>query len=234
MRNLIFIGGIYHPFEEAAHALSDVLEEVGIESTITSDFDAAMKVLSRKGADLFTVYALRWGMTQHEKYEPFREKWAFEMTAARRENLSSFVRDGGGLLGMHTASICFDDWPGWKDVLGGRWVWGESSHPPLGTVEVRSAVPNHTLTEGLEDFSIDDEVYRGIDMRSDVTPLMEARAEQDSDWFTIAWAHEYGGGRVVCDMLGHDAQAIVDLQHRRFLQRAALWSLRKLNQESAA
>ena len=234
MRNLIIIGGIFHPFEAAAGALSDALDEVGVTSEITDDFDGALATLAAGGVDILTNYALRWRMIQHEKYEPYRERWALEMTEKRQRVISSFVANGGALLGMHTASICFDDWPEWKDVLGGHWVWGQSSHPPEGPVSVQSTGGDHSIARGVEAFTCVDEIYQRLDLRDDITPLMEARVDGEDDWHLVAWAHQYGKGRVVCDLLGHDAGSINEPAHRRFLQRSALWALDKLEKADAA
>ena len=57
MRNVMLIGGIYHPFEEAAAALAELLAKQDITSVITSDVDEAVEELDT--ADMFTLYALR-------------------------------------------------------------------------------------------------------------------------------------------------------------------------------
>ena len=43
MRNVMLIGGIYHPFEEAAPVLAQLLESLDIESVITSDVSEAVE-----------------------------------------------------------------------------------------------------------------------------------------------------------------------------------------------
>ena len=234
MRNLVLFGGIFHPFKEASEALCLALEEVGFCSTMTSDFDEAMERLSTEKFELFTIYALRWRMMQHEKYEPFRAEWAMEMTPARKATITQHLRQGGGLLGLHSASICFDDWAEWGDLLGGNWVWGKSHHPPPCPVEVEIVRDRDGIVAGLSNFGLMDELYQQLDIRPDVTPLMKARLQNDETAHTVAWAHRVGAGRVVCDLLGHDASSIRNPQHRRFLKRAALWTQNKLDQEDAA
>ena len=61
---------------------------------------------------------------------------AFSLSAAGRTAIDEWHAAGRPILALHTGVICFDDWPGWGELLGGRWDWNRSSHPPLGRVGV--------------------------------------------------------------------------------------------------
>ena len=221
--NLIITGGIFHPFLESSAALADALAESGIESETTIDMDAGLQSLREGRYDMLTVNALRWGMMTADKYEPYRAEWAYRMPEASRVALTEFVADGGGLLGVHTASICFDDWPGWQQLLGGQWVWGRSHHPPLGEVNARPTSAGHPVTVGIEPFTVTDEVYHALALESDVVGLLEADTGEGPQ--PLVWARDVGQGRVVYDALGHDAASIREPQHRRLLKQAAAWLL---------
>lgn len=224
-RNLILTGGIGHSFDDAAPALGALLAEEGIRSDITNDIESGLATLAAGGFDMVTVYALRWRMLDNEKYAPHREKWAFSLSQEGRRALAGFVADGGGLLGLHTAVICFDDWAGWKDILGGAWVWGRSSHPPYGPVEVSPGPEPHPVTAGLPAFSLIDEVYGDLDHTPDMVPLLTASAVGPAAaraWPAL-WARTVGRGRVVVDTLGHDRASLEHPVHRRILRNSALW-----------
>lgn len=225
MRNLIVSGGIFHDFDTAAAALGQALAEVRIESELVGDFDTAMSKLRTGDYQLLTVYALRWRMLDHPKYEPYRAQWALHLSDAHRAVLKATVQAGTGLLGLHTAAICFDDWPEWRVMLGASWVWGQTFHPPCGEVQVRPA--RHELTKDCTPFVLRDELYHQLSFEPGVTPLLEAALPNGDQWHQVAWAHRYGAGRVVGDSLGHDADSVNQPQHRRFLQRAALWATRQ-------
>jgi type 1 glutamine amidotransferase len=236
-RNLILAGGIGHPFETAAPALAAILDDVGIACDVTFDIEAGLAALAKGGYDLVTVYALRWRMLGNEKYAPHRAQWAFSLSDTGRQTLTGFVRDGGGLLGLHTACICFDDWPGWKDLLGGAWIWGKSFHPPYGPVAARPTAEPHPITAGLPGFALRDEVYSALDLMPDVKPLLTAVATgQDGAGAVapIAWARTFGRGRVAFDALGHDRAALEEPVHRRIVARSALWALGRADGEVAA
>lgn len=222
-RNLILSGGIGHPFADGAHALADLLREVGVASEITEDIEAGLAALAGGAFDLLTVYTLRWRMLVGEKYAPHREKWAFSLSPEGRLNLAGFVARGGGLLGLHTAAICFDDWPEWKNLLGGTWVWGRSAHLPLGPVRVSTTGASHFVTSGVETFALRDEVYGNLDLAPDVEPLLVA-SDAAGSW-PVLWARQVGAGRAVTDLLGHDRLTIEHAVHRRILTRSAQWLL---------
>jgi type 1 glutamine amidotransferase len=48
------------------------------------------------------------------------------------------------------------------------------------------------------------------------------------------WAREVDGARVVYNALGHDSASLNHPTHKRLLQRAALWAIRRSDQDIAA
>ena len=219
MRNVMLIGGIYHPFEEAAATLAALLSEQDIESVITSDVDEAVEELVT--ADMFTLYALRWRMLNHDKYIPFRAKWAYELPESHAQRIEDFVDEGGAMLGLHTASICFDTWYEFSQLLGGVWRWEQTFHPPLGPVEI-DPVAGHPATRNLSAFNFTDEIYHGLEIAPTSQILLRGRVP-DGPWEPISWAQEVGAGRVVYSALGHDAASLEYPSHAQFLRQATGW-----------
>lgn len=233
--NLILIGGIYHPFEESSAALAECLGDVGILSTITMDIESGLEQLaSGDRFSLLTIYALRFSMVQHEKYGPYRDEWAFSLSEAGQTAIRSHVEQGGGLLAMHTASICFDNWPEWRDILGGAWDWSRSFHPEISPIHVDIASKDHAIMSNLNDFDVTDEIYHHLAPLPDVEPLLTAQASEEEGPQTIMWARRLGQGRVVYDGLGHDAASVRNATHQRILKRAALWALQQPEDELRA
>lgn len=220
---LIYTGGISHPFESAAPALAGILAETGLAPEVTFDLDRVLVVLSDRPDALLVNYALRWSMTQNEKYAPDRARWAMSIPDAARTAIAGHVRAGGGLLGLHTASICFDDWPGWGEVLGGRWRWGASHHPALGPVTA-SLGGADVLTRGLADFTVTDEAYSELELGPTTRVVATVTGVGSTRPQPAVWMHDYGRGRAVYDSLGHDAASLNHPIHRRLIQRAALWA----------
>ena len=228
MKNLLLTGGIFHPFDQSALTMASIFEEVGFESEITEDLEEGLSRLDRESFDMLTVYALRWTMQTGEKYKPYREQWALSLSEASRLALTDFVREGGALLAMHTAAICFDDWHEWSEIVGAKWVWGTSSHPPFGPVETLKEPLEHPITRGVESFHLEDEVYSRMQLTLDVEPLLSARAAEQEIAQPVLWARKFGKGRVVFDALGHDAAALRQETHSVIIQRSALWATGQL------
>ncbi|GAA5054456.1 hypothetical protein HNP84_002971 [Thermocatellispora tengchongensis] len=217
MRNLILSGGLYHDFPATSAALAEVLAEVGVESEVTDDIAGALA--EPPEVQLITINALRWRM-DGDRFAGERGRWRFELPGPARRTLLEHLERGGGLLAMHSACICFDDWQGWPRVLGARWDWNRSHHPPLGWTGVR-VLGGHPVVDGLRDFDVVDEVYSDLEVHPGVTPLAESNGQP------LVWARGVRRGRLVYDALGHDVRSYDSPVHRELLRRAALWLLKR-------
>ncbi len=224
-RVLVVTGGppYAHDFGATGRELALVAEEIGFAVELSDDVEASARRLGRGGVDVVVLNALCWRMLG-ERYDPWRAEWGRSLSIDARDNLQGFVHDGGGLVGNHTAAICFDDWPEWGRILGGHWNWERSSHPPQGAVLVRMPdARRHPLVAGLpEQFPIVDEVYGHLDLEADVEPLAVG-PHPDGTEHPLLWARTYGAGRVVYDGLGHDVASLRDPHHRTILRRALRW-----------
>lgn len=222
-RALVLSGGVGHDFAATSSVLAGLLAEVGVAADVTDDVEGASGEgrLARYG--LVVVNTLRWRM-EAERYAGLRAAWAYEPSAAVRAALVDHVDRGGGLLGVHTASICFDAWPEWGDLLGGSWDWERSCHPPLGPVPVRIRSGPHAITDGLGDFEVEDEAYGFLALRPDVVTL--ATTAHGGATHPLLWARGGAtGGRVVYDALGHGPVSLSHPVHRTIVRRAARWLL---------
>ncbi|KGE03921.1 ThuA domain-containing protein [Pseudohaliea rubra] len=229
-RNLIISGGISHDFADTSRAIAALLAPLGIQSIISDDPEAALSQLDAGSFAMVTVNALRWPM-EGEKYDHWRDEWAFSLSPAGRTALTGFVEGGGGLLGLHTAAICFGDWAGWCQLLGGAWRWGQSWHPPLAPVSARPTVGG--AAEGLEAFTVVDERYSALALADGIETLLVADDEEGRPQ-PLAWRHCVGAGRAACDLLGHDAASLAVPGHARTVRSLALWVLGRTVEEVAA
>ncbi len=202
-----------------------MLAALDVEADLEIDIEAGLAALA--DYDLLAINALRWTMTQHEKYDAERPRWGLDLSAAGRAAIEAHLARGRGLVGLHTASICFDTWPGWRDVLGGAWVWGRSYHPPKGPVAV-AINPTQPLAAGLDDFSVDDEVYYHLDRLPGLDIWAEADAGAGPQPFV--WSHHSGPGRVFYDGLGHDVASMETPAHQALLARGLTWALGRIGE----
>lgn len=231
MRAVVLSGGLTHDFPATTACLTGLLDDAGVDVEVhtgTEGVDSALRSLP--GAALFVVNALRWSMTGAATPDRYRDEADAEGASPSpqaRDALAAHLAAGGGVLGMHTASICFDDWPGWAETLGGAWVWGESSHPPLGPAVDVSVAAAHPLVDGLDDFTILDEVYSDLVTTPGIEPLLSApHPGTDAPAHPLLWAREHGGGRIVYDALGHHPPSYDVPEHREIVRRAIGWTTR--------
>lgn len=221
MRARILSGGVGHPFEATSAQVADLLDAVGIGADVTDDLAAGARSLRDDPVDLLVVNALRWRM-QADRYAHLRDEWAFSLPEAARAAIDDHVAGGRGLLALHTAAICFDDWPGWGRLVGGAWNWDRSSHPPLGQVHVTVRTDAHPIVAGVGDFDVVDEVYGFLDQEPDVVGLVHSA--HGGREHPLLWARGVGAARVVYDALGHDERSFAHPVHQRLVRRAALWA----------
>ena len=207
----IFSGGHGHYFASTSAGLSEILAGRDFEVHTETDFDVGIQRLGE--TDLLVVNALRWTMVQHEKYAPFRRAHAFRMAPGRMQRLAGWVREGGRLLAMHTAVICFDTEPEWLNLLGGGWRWGASHHPPRGPLRIAPT--------GAEAFDLVDEAYHHLSPAADVEILATCDAGEGAQ--PVAWTRRYGAGRVAVDTLGHDRQSLDTLGHALLIDGLIDW-----------
>lgn len=224
-RNLLLTGGPPgHPFAALAQTTAAALACDGIKTQIIDNVDTFVDVLSDPGhrPDLITVFTLRFLM-EHPRYDDVRERWAETSTERTRQAIESYVAGGGGLLAVHTACVCFDDWAGWGDLLGASWDWEQSSHEPIGPALIASTDVPHPITHGIGSFAITDEIYEALVTRSDFETLLTSRRAGAAQ--PLLWTRNHGDGRVVVDTLGHSIESLTLAAHDLVLRRSAQWAV---------
>ncbi len=217
-RALVLTGGP-HPFAETTPLLATLLEDVGCLVTVVDDPDRAAEGLAAGGVDLFVVNALRWRMLAG-RYDELRPTHAYATTPTTAAAIGAWVTGGGRMLACHGAPICFDDWPGWGDLLGARWSWERSSHPPVGAVAVHVAAPAHPLVAGLTDTVIIDECYGFLDHTTPIDALLTGA--HGGRQHPLLWEHRPGAGHVVVCLLGHGPESFQHPTHAEVLRRSVV------------
>lgn len=223
---VVLAGGVPHAHDFAAIGASIVEVARHIDSHADGvelvDHPGQLTEVLTSRVDVLVVDALFWQMVG-DAYDPLRQRWAYSPSHVTRAAITDFVANGGGLVALHTAAICFDDWPEWGDIVGGSWRWGISSHPPFGRVHAR-VVADHPVTAGLSStFELLDEVYGDMSVHSHVDVLAVAKRTVDDADQPVLWAHHYGRGRVVYNGFGHDAASIEHPANAQILTQAINW-----------
>jgi type 1 glutamine amidotransferase len=218
-RAVVLSGGYAHSFAETSAVLAGLAAETGMVPEIHDSVGAAMAALP--GARLLVVNALWWSMAQHDKYAPHRAAHARNLSDSELAAMVQHVASGGGLLALHTATICWDTQPGWVQLMGGGWAWGRSHHPPLGPVAVSLTAQGAALS-GASDFEVIDEAYHALDPGPDCRILAHAAAGGAPQ--PIAWTRHHERGRVAVDALGHDVRSLRVPGHAALLRALIAWA----------
>ena len=238
-RVLVASGGPTYAHDHGATAvtITSLLTAAGHDVvTTTSHFRQLPDALRSYDPDVIVMHALWWRMLA-DRYADIRDEWAYESTPSVRKALGEFVQNGGGLVALHTATICFDDWPGWGEIVGGHWNWDRSFHPLLGPVRVEvggvevggvvvgDGEAEHEITAGLRAYETVDEVYAHLDLQPGIVPLAYG-VHPDGSRHPVLWARTFGSGRVAHFGLGHDSASLTNETTAQILRRCVTWAVR--------
>ncbi|KWX86772.1 glycosyl hydrolase [Paenibacillus riograndensis] len=148
----------------------------------------------------------------------YNELWNETVSPQQTAVLLSYVSGGGGLIVLHTGISLAKRYE-LAHLIGGRFT----GHPPYAPLNFK--VLEHDITEGIEDFQLDEEPYTfDFDPFTEKTILLEYEAE--GEMRPAAWCHSYGLGRVVFLMPGHHEPSFTHPAIRQLILRAATWAAR--------
>jgi type 1 glutamine amidotransferase len=193
-------GGEVHDWKNCTPILKSVLDRTSdFEVTFTENLDDLKERI--KQFDIIIQYTT--GM---------------ELTKEQENGLCDFIQNGGGYVGIHSASDSFKNSDRYWEMLGGRFA-GHGS----GKFTVYIYDSDHPITKGMANFEIEDETYshnyhRNAQMRS------LTRMNRDNERQSMSWVSSYGKGRVFYTGNGHGREAWSNPQFQRLVVRAAYWA----------
>jgi type 1 glutamine amidotransferase len=193
-------GGEVHDWKNNPPILKAVLDTTkDFEVTFTENLDDLKERI--KQFDVIAVYTT--GLT---------------LTKEQEDGLCRFVENGGGFVGIHSASNSFKNSDRYWEMLGGRFVdHGEGKF----TAYIYDS--DHPITRGLKDFEIEDDTYyhdyhRNAQMRSLV------RMNRGDERQSMAWVSHYGKGRVFYTGFGNDHRAWNNPSFQQLVVNAMYWA----------
>jgi len=130
-----------------------------------------------------------------------------------RQDLLEFVKNGGGVVGIHAATDCCYQWPEFGALIGGYF----DGHPWNETVTVKLDEPQHPLNAafGGRPFEVADEIYQFrepysrqklrvlLSLDTTKTDMRKPGIKRRDGDFALSWVRRYGKGRVFYCALGH-------------------------------
>jgi uncharacterized protein len=155
------------------------------------------------------------------------------MNDLQRKALTDFVRNGGGFLGVHSATDTFYQWPEYGRLIGGYF----DQHPWHQSVRVEVVDPSDPLTAPMGGpLTLLDEIYQIRDfdeagshvlLRLDPSSvdLKRENVHRHPYGWPLAWTRSYGSGRVFYSALGHEEGVWRDARFQALLHNAVLWAI---------
>ena len=142
-----------------------------------------------------------------------------------KANLVKFVQQGKGLVVIHYASGAFDNWPEFRNLVGRT---QGKKHDKRGPFTVKIVNHQHPVTQGMQDFQADDELFIELTGDRPIEVLAAAKSNITGKDHPMAFVLDYGKGRVFHTPLGHDAKAIRVPGTADLVRRGAAWAAGRL------
>lgn len=145
------------------------------------------------------------------------------ISETEKESYYKLLKLGKGLLFLHHSLCSYQQWDGYKTIVGGKYH-EEKDSPASSTYQhdvsfkVKIADSKHPVTKGITDFEILDEVYGNTEVLPGVTPLLTADHPQSSK--IIGWVHQKENSRIVYIQPGHDQHGYSNPDYRKLVKQA--------------
>jgi len=223
IRALILTGrdGPFHPWLEKTIALRTELQRDRRFQVTTLQHPQLLSEAMLSSVDVLLLNYCNW-----EDPEPLNPN--------SRQALVTYLKEGGGLVILHFANGAWhfslpkagaSDWPEYRRIC--RRVWnhdGDSGHDAYGPFRVEITPLDHPITQGMRAWETKDELYFNQSGDEPIEALITARAQETGKDEPLAWAYDYGQGRVFQTLLGHDAASIHAIGTAELLRRGAAWA----------
>lgn len=153
----------------------------------------------------------------------------------QRDVFQSYIRNGGGFVGIHSACGSERQWPWFWAMLGGKF----KRHPKFQPFDIKVIDRQHPSTQHLPPvWAWEDEFYLLHHMNPDLHVLLAGDLSTIKDdklkefpgdifghYFPLAWCHEFDGGRQWYTALGHKDEHYADPNLIKHIEGGIRWTL---------
>jgi scyllo-inositol 2-dehydrogenase (NADP+) len=201
----VFGGPEFHPTEPGGKLLTGFLKADGgrFELEMTNDLDAFK---SLPGGQYAAVVLYTTGFYN-------------DLTPEREQGLLDFVRNGGGFVGIHSATDSFRGSRAFVEMINGEFL----HHPEHHEFNINIVDKTHYLTTRMPDWSVFDEMYH-LQNYDPAKCTVLAQTQWQGKQMPMAFVRNYGAGRVAYLANGHTMQCWKHPEFQKLLIRAIAWA----------
>lgn len=213
IHSLIITGG--HGFQEKPFfEMFDSFENFSYDAVV---FPEAFEKLTPEAAEPYDALV-------------FYDMWP-EINETQQSAFIELLQQGKGIVSLHHTILSYQNWEEYPNIIGGRYYTQphirDGVEIPAGTFQhgvrltVHVADPNHPVTQGVQDFEIEDETYNHFWVDENMHVLLTT--EHPSSGPVIGWTNQYKNSRIVYIQLGHDELAYGNENYRQLVNQAIRW-----------
>jgi type 1 glutamine amidotransferase len=205
-------------------AASEAIKKMGRENGFEVDVSDDPAVFTPE--NLKKYKALVFNNTNNEIFDDEDQKVA----------LQTYIQDGGGFVGLHSATGSMRQWPWFWSLIGGKFAWHAKMQPFTVVVKDKADVSTRHLPET---FEWTDEFYFVTNFRDsvqilltgDVAKLNASAADKEKyagkykDFYPLAWKQTFEGGRSFYTALGHKIEHYSDPKLTQHILGGILWAM---------
>ena len=216
IRILIYSGANNHNWKQTTAAIENILADAEISVNVTEK----PANLSSKKLSKYDVIVSNWNTVSNKNLD-----WSDK----GKQVFLDFVRKGGGHVMVHAGGSSFADWAEYHKIVA-SWV-PTTGHGPYHAFVMNAVDSDHPICAGLNPISsawTADELWRGTKFpagsKTLVTAFSSSKSGGDDGFEPVLGVHNFGDGRCVNFMLGHDVAAMQQSVFKLLLTRSVQWA----------
>lgn len=133
----------------------------------------------------------------------------------QRKTFESYIQNGGGFVGVHSAVDTEYDWQ-WYGELAGAYFDSHPNNPNVRSAAINVEDTTHPATKHLDSIWQKEDEWYNFGYRNEAVNILLTLNTDSYEGSThpgnhpIAWYHEYDGGRAFYTGLGHTKESFND------------------------
>jgi len=158
-----------------------------------------------------------------------------KISEKRQQNFLKLLDRGVGIVALHHAIAAYSDWPEFRKIIGTRYFIKDISENGVTypasqwehglDIPIHIADPDSPVTQGIKDFTVHDETYKGYLLEPDNHYILTT--DHPKSQKEIGWTRIYRKSKVCYIQMGHGDSIFADPNYHCLLSQAIRWTAQK-------